>query len=286
VAPIMRTHCDHCERRIFVFYNHFIELRDAFYLRNALAPYIYSEARKAYETGIAFLHSLYYDFPTSPEAYTFVHQYCFGDSIIAAPISSMVDPSNNQTSKTVWIPPGTWSSWDGSKTYSGPTTITETFGLGDIPLYVVGGSIVPFKSSTMENVQTTSPDLVWTTFPGGSGGSTVVYEDDGDSLQYQQNVFATIAASYTYDGSKFTFSIQPVNGTYAGMPSSRQQSLQLRGFKTPVSVTANGDPINQGHSVPGWYVSSDFSLTETIGAVVVNAGSFANSEAVTIVASF
>ncbi len=40
-----------------------------FQLRYALQPYIYTEARRTYDTGVAFLRPLYYDWPEANEAY-------------------------------------------------------------------------------------------------------------------------------------------------------------------------------------------------------------------------
>ena len=41
-------------------------MRDAFVLRYALIPYLYTEARKTYETGVAFFRPLYYEWPDVP----------------------------------------------------------------------------------------------------------------------------------------------------------------------------------------------------------------------------
>jgi alpha-glucosidase (family GH31 glycosyl hydrolase) len=56
----MRTHCDACERRMWVFKSVFPYLQDAAWLRNALLPYFYTAARGAYDTGVAPVHPLYY----------------------------------------------------------------------------------------------------------------------------------------------------------------------------------------------------------------------------------
>ena len=44
-------------------------MRDTFHLRYAMQPYIYTEARRTYDTGVAFLRPLYYDWPEANEAY-------------------------------------------------------------------------------------------------------------------------------------------------------------------------------------------------------------------------
>ena len=47
-----------------------------FHQRYAMLPYIYTEARRTYDTGVAFLHPLYYDWPEANEAYTSKERIC------------------------------------------------------------------------------------------------------------------------------------------------------------------------------------------------------------------
>ena len=72
-SPILRTHTTknpRAERRIWAYPDeHAKVMRDALQLRYALIPYLYTEARKTYETGVAFFRPLYYDWPDVPDAY-------------------------------------------------------------------------------------------------------------------------------------------------------------------------------------------------------------------------
>ncbi len=72
-SPILRTHTTknpEAERRIWAYPEPYSDiLRSTFQLRYALEPYIYTEARRTYDTGVAFLRPLYYDWPEEAEAY-------------------------------------------------------------------------------------------------------------------------------------------------------------------------------------------------------------------------
>ena len=72
-SPILRTHTTKnpdSERRIWAYPEPYSSmLRSAFQLRYALQPYIYTEARRTYDTGVAFFRPLYYDWPEANEAY-------------------------------------------------------------------------------------------------------------------------------------------------------------------------------------------------------------------------
>ena len=73
-SPILRTHTTKnpdAERRIWAYPEPYSDImRRIYHLRYALLPYVYTEARQTYDTGVAFLHPLYYDWPEAPEAYS------------------------------------------------------------------------------------------------------------------------------------------------------------------------------------------------------------------------
>jgi len=280
VAPIDRTHCDHCERRIWLF-PHFLWMKHAFILRNALVPYIYTNSRNAYETGVATIHPMYYDSPSEANAYSYNTQYMFGDSIVAGPITSVTSQSTHSVSKAVWLPAGTWSNWNGTKTYQGPTVVTQDYGVQDIPLFVRAGAIIPLQTGASV-VSSFADPIMWTLFPGATSGAGQIYEDDGESLDYIDNKFATTSAGYNSGTSSISVVIKPTNGAFAGMPQSRSHIVQIRGSGTPKSVTANGNTIPPGTGTPGWYVANTYGLDITEGALVISIGQFSVGSSITV----
>ena len=310
LSPILRTHVckcpkygfdDYCERRIWEF-PHFLPMRDAFYLRAALVPYLYTEALTSALTGsgVQPVHPVFYDHGAGafPEAYSYTHQYKFGGSVLVAPISTMVDNSTGTVSKGVWLPPGAWARWDGSDVVAGPAVDSQLYTVEQIPLFVPAGTILALAVNDTLRVQAPSPDLVWTIWPGsGSGplggpssGNVTVIEDDGASMAY---VAATAHTSASYeliaDGA-LTLTVAPTVGTYAGMPRVRTHFLQLRVPPSAqvVAVTVNGVTAPQvpagTSTAPGWYrAPGPSSLIQPSGAVVVNAGSWSMTSANTVV---
>ena len=79
-------------------YPNFEVMKQAYQLRNALVPYIYSAAFDAYKSGVIYTHPLYYDFPEEEMAYllstprgpTKAVQHCFGDAFVVAPITQVI----------------------------------------------------------------------------------------------------------------------------------------------------------------------------------------------------
>jgi alpha-glucosidase (family GH31 glycosyl hydrolase) len=123
-SPILPTHTTknpEAERRIWAYPGPYSDLmRDSFARRYAMQPYIYTEARKTYDTGLGFLHPLYYDWPEAPEAYLAKNEYMFGDSILADPIIQPVSKDSQLATISVWLPPGDWIEWNSGATFQGP----------------------------------------------------------------------------------------------------------------------------------------------------------------------
>ena len=91
LSPILRTHCSHCDHRIWAYPGtQFAAMKAAMLFRNALIPYLYTAARYAYDHAVAAVHPLYYDWDL-PEAYEYASaQYMLGDTLMAAPITATV----------------------------------------------------------------------------------------------------------------------------------------------------------------------------------------------------
>ena len=99
-SPILRTHTTknpNAERRIWAYPEPYSDvMRNLYHQRYAMLPYIYTEARGTYDTGVAFLHPLYYDWPEANEAYEMKNEYVFGSQMIVNPI---VEPGDKVLSR-------------------------------------------------------------------------------------------------------------------------------------------------------------------------------------------
>ena len=102
-SPILRTHTTKnpdSERRIWAYPEPYSAvLRTAFQLRYAMQPYLYTEARRTYDTGVAFFRPLYYDWPEEDAAYTSKNEYIFGDQMIVSPVTAPADKISGLTTR-------------------------------------------------------------------------------------------------------------------------------------------------------------------------------------------
>ncbi len=124
-SPILRTHTTknaEAERRIWAYPEPYSDvMRSAFQLRYAMEPYIYTEGRRTYDTGLAFMRPLYYDSPEAPEAYTAKSEYLFGENMLIAPVVQPVDSATGLATEHVWLPAGDWIEWSSGKHLRGPS---------------------------------------------------------------------------------------------------------------------------------------------------------------------
>ena len=251
-SPILRTHTTKnadAERRIWAYPEPYSSiLRSTFQLRYALQPYLYTEARRTYDTGVAFLRPLYYDWPEESAAYTSKNEYVFGDQMLAAPVTTRADKVSGLATEKVWLPNGEWIEWQTGKHFTGPTSVDRAFSIEQIPVYVRAGAIVPMQPPMLFTGQKPVDPLivnVWPLAPGASS-SYSVYEDSGVSVEYQRGVFARTSIKASQTGDTLRVEIGPAEGSYPGMMKARAYELRLPDDWPPASVTVNGVQVKQG----------------------------------------
>lgn len=236
-TPVFRTHATNdprIERRIWT-YENFDDLNATVKLRYAIFPYLYTMARKTYDTGIGMVRPMYYEYPDDERAYTREGQYYFGDDIIVAPV---VTPSvNGISTQEVWLPDGAWWSPAHAALLQGDAVHTLEYTLQQIPYFIRQGSIIANNPPEVKTVTARSPRLILNVI-GGADGRGELYEDAGDSNDYD-TAFTTTAYTQTAKGKKTTITIEPRRGAYPGMPAER--AYQLRYYGKPVAkATVNG----------------------------------------------
>jgi alpha-glucosidase (family GH31 glycosyl hydrolase) len=270
-SPILRTHTTknpESERRIWAYPEPFSSiLRSTFQLRYAMQPYIYTEARRTYDTGVAFLRPLYYDWPEANEAYENKDEYLFGDNMLVDPV---VTPSNKQSglaTEKVWLPKGEWIEWPSGKHFTGPTSADRSFSIDQIPVYVKEGAIVPMQPEMSYTGEKPVDPLIVNVWPLAPGQSTSysLYEDNGVAEQYQHGVYTHTPIKATQNGDTLRVEIGPVQGSFAGMLKSRGYKLQLPADWPPASVTVDGLAVKQAGPIGkgGWSFEGN-TLTTTI----------------------
>jgi alpha-glucosidase (family GH31 glycosyl hydrolase) len=259
-SPILRTHTTKnpdSERRIWAYPEPYSAvLRSAYQLREAMQPYLYTEARRTYDTGVAFLRPLYYDWPESGPAYDARNEYLFGDEMIAAPVAAPADKVTGLVSENIWLPAGEWIESPTGKRLDGPAQVDRTFSIDQIPVYVKAGAIVPMQPPMLHTGEKAVDPLIVNVWPlePGTSSSYSVYEDSGVSVDYQRGVFARTPIRASQEGDTLRVEIGPAEGSYPGMMKTRSYELRLPADWPPAEVTVNGKSVAraQAGKHSGW----------------------------------
>jgi alpha-glucosidase (family GH31 glycosyl hydrolase) len=277
-SPILRTHTTKnpdSERRIWAYPEPYSDImRNSFHLRYALLPYIYTEARRTYDTGVAFLRPLYYEWPEAEQAYSAKNEYLFGENMIVAPVVGPLDKATGLAPQSVWLPEGEWIEWSTGKHFRGPLEVSRKFSIREIPVYVRAGAIVPMAPAMRHTNEKPVDPLIVTVFPPAAGqkSSYTLYEDAGNSRAYETGEATTTQISASEEQGNLAVEISPAKGSYQGIPAQRGYELRLPGDWPPESVTVNGRPLSH---VPerdkvGWrYDGNTLSTVITVSTMPV-----------------
>jgi len=246
-SPILRTHCTKSakiERRIWAYpLKYYDPMRNAELLRHSLIPYIYSFARKTYETGVSLCHPLYYEFPNREEVYQFKNEYYFGDDLIVAPVAHPIGKDSLFTWQTVWLPPGKWVEWFTGTILDGNRTVKRAFTLDEIPVYARAGAILPEQPALQPAQKNQVNPLTLVVFPGDSG-RTVYYEDEGNTNNYTKGLFAKTTVHFKrVNGQTLELVVEPAKGSFPGMASERAYVFRFPDTLPPESVRVNAQDL-------------------------------------------
>jgi alpha-glucosidase (family GH31 glycosyl hydrolase) len=251
--PILRLHSDHGDRLPWE-YGPAAEAsaEQAMRLHEALVPYSYTTAREAYDSGVPMVRGLYLDYPDTPEAYQFDHEYMYGDNMLVAPITS---PGNVASTK-VWFPPGTWVDYSTGAEYRGPSVQTIAKPLSGMPVYVKAGGIIPEQPYKDYAGQSPGAPEILKVYAGADGAYRL-YDDAGDGLGYQHGQHAWTPVTYTQNGNgEEVVRIGAAQGAYPGQPASRTFDVQVVDASRPAQVLADRRllaPAAAGSNSTGWW---------------------------------
>jgi len=215
-------------------------MRDAYKLRYALIPYIYTMARKAYDTGVCLSRPMYYE-SDDELAYTYKDQYYFGDDLIIAPVIDSLGGAL-ASNKKIWLPKGKWVNWSEGTLLEGGKEITSKFIISEIPVFVKAGAIIPMMPEMNNTNEKPVNPLILNVFPGANG-NTRVYDDAGNTQAYQQGEYTFTNVSSQIHEKKVTVIIEAIEGSYKNMLLNRAYELRFPISHVPKKVIVNGQEL-------------------------------------------
>lgn len=206
-------------------------------LRYRLAPYIYTMAHKAAETGYPVMRAMSMEYPEMKNADALCCQYMFGDSILT---SAFVDE--------VALPEGGWiNGWTGENADGGKTYPVIKEGLIGGPLYIKAGAIIPTMADKNHLGTDAFENVIFNVYPSPVETSFTLYDDDGITYGYETGSFAEVTVTARRDGGKTTVTVMPRKGGFDGMPEKCVYTVALCSGKAS-SATVDGTPAELAES--------------------------------------
>ncbi len=215
-------------------------------LRYRLLPYLYCAAAEAAATGYPVMRAMPLAYPEDPAWDACLGQYMLGDDLL---VSAFV--------KEVRLPPGEWIDFWSNERFQGPSTIPVriTPSRGGA-LLVKRGAIIPTWPIRDHVEKGWSPEVNLLVYPAAHSSFTL-YEDDGQSLDYRRGKFARTLITCETSDARVRLAIDARQGSYAGMPATRQFAATVHLPKRPKTVALDGAEV------------ADAEWNETDGTVTV-----------------
>jgi alpha-glucosidase len=238
-VPIMRVHGDLNEKRQPWVYGPVAEdaARHALELRYQLLPYIYSYERLNTEGEAGLVRPLFWQFPADREAATLESEWMFGDALLVSPVAAQ-----GATSQAVYLPAGKWFDYATGHSYAGAQRIqlpVDAKSWKDIPLFVRAGSILATQPVEEYVGQHPVAEIALDIFPADSAAAFTVYDDDGQSYDYEKGIYLRQRVAAQRDGKKIQVAIDAASGSYSGA----LHTYLLRIHAAARKVTIDGKPL-------------------------------------------
>ena len=272
-CPVFRSHGADAPREIWQFGKKgepvYDAIEQAIRLRYRLIPYLYSTAWQVTSNNDSYMRPLFADFASDKRVWNMTDEFMFGHNILACPIvnpqyteekiirtdamtgwdrkdvrgqkeEGRIDWTATKTA-TKYLPKGVdWYDFWTGKRYKGGQTVTLETQLNRVPMFVRAGSIVPM-GPVMQYVGEKKWDKLELRVYPGADGSFTLYEDEGDSYNYEKGAYTLIPM--TWNNHTRTLTIGSRQGSFPGMLATRQFVVMLSDGSQQ-TVVYNGQPVD------------------------------------------
>jgi len=223
-------------------------------LRYRLLPYIYSTFYESTQTGLPVARSLALYAPFDEKIYDsrYQSQYLFGQSILVAPVAS------TQEFVKIYLPAGAWYDAYTDRLIEGNQELLVESPLERLPVFIKAGAVLPMQSLVQHTGQSSDGKLYVHVYQHAAQSAKsqttklaerfTHYEDDGQTLAYQQKDFAKREICFESSQKRLIF------GKIDGKRASAYSSIVVvfHGFEQmPTECTVNGKKVALGqHTSP------------------------------------
>lgn len=246
---MMRSHGANTPREIYQFGKSGDWAYDAILksinLRYRLLPYIYGNAWEITSQSSSLMRGLAMDFPQDKNVYDIANQYLFGRNLLVTPVTQSmyvkngVEDFSKTQSQKVYLPQGTsWYDFWTGHAFEGGQYLEREVPIDLVPVYVRAGSILPLGPFQQYSNEKNWDNLEIRIYPGADG-EFILYEDEGDSYNYEKGLYSEIALKW--DDTSNTLRIADRKGEYPGMLKARTFNFIIVDPQGGIGVDVSGE---------------------------------------------
>lgn len=198
--------------------------REAIELRYRLLPYLYTIFAEAARTGAPIARPLVFAHPEDDVFAGVEDEHLLGGDLLCAPVLS-----EGEVRRVVEFPRGAWVDWYTGQRFIGPLRMRVDSPLDTLPLFVREGAILPVGPVMQYVGEHPDDPLTLACYLGPDDGAAagVLYEDDGETLAYQQGAWRLTRFSARRAGASMSFVAAAPEGVYAADPHDWLIELHL-----------------------------------------------------------
>lgn len=235
--PVFRSHGTDTPREIWnfggpgeLFYE---ALKDTLRLRYRLMPYIYSAAGMTWLRDDTMVRGLMFDYADDEAAREVSDEYLFGRSFLVCPVTEPMYYGRNSRKlerdkiRRCYLPAGNaWYDYYTGELYQGGRWVSRDTPIGEIPLFVKAGSVIPMEQKLMYAQEAVETPLELRIYDGADAVLDY-YEDSGEGYGYEKGDYQVIQVRW--DDWARTLTIGRAEKDYPQSMKGRTCIATLRG---------------------------------------------------------
>ena len=206
-------------------------------LRYQLMPYTYSAARENYDTGLPLMRALWLHYPKDSMAVQCGNEYLWGRNILVAPVTE-----KGASTKKIYLPEGTWYDFWNNRKYEGRQTTVRYVDLSTMPLFITAGTILPLDPVRQYTDEPVTEPTVLRVY-SGADGEYRLYEDDGSSLDYQNNKASWIKFRWSDNEKKLIIEPDAASGNISVSRAFKVQVIPVKRGEEARTITYVGQRL-------------------------------------------
>ena len=226
------------KREPFKWDNHtFSIVREFMQFRSKLIPYLYNEGFKSTAYGVPLIEPVFYRYPNLYDDIIYHSEYFLGSELYISPILTKKEEMLNRVIHRFFLPQGIWYDFYSGKRFLGNKKYVLFYNDESYPVFAKSGAIIPLGHNENINDVNNPTNLEIIFFPGANNVYTL-YEDDGITEEYKENLSFQTDIEYKYFPNNIEVLISPKEGNMIKNHNTRNFKLVLKNIRDNANVEA------------------------------------------------